>query len=87
MKSRMIHEGPNGLGIWICSDSEDPYYIEVSFGCFRFHMNLESLDSLLEGLSKAWFEIHKDNHANCGCGQNDVTSLDNPFNRKWGGGS
>jgi len=82
-----MHTGPNGLEVWVCHEHDIQPFLEVSMGCFRFHMNLESLDSLLEGLSKAWCEIHKDNHANCGCGQNGVTSLDNPFNRKWGGES
>ena len=87
MKENNIHTGPNGLEVWVCHEHDIQPFLEVSMGCFRFHMNLESLDSLLEGLSKAWFEIHKDNHANCGCGHNSVTSLDNPFNRKRGGGS
>ena len=82
-----MHTGPNGLEVWVCHEHDIQPFLEVSMGCFRFHMNLESLDSLLKGLSKAWCEIHKDNHANCGCGQNGVTSLDNPFNRKWGGES
>ena len=80
-----MHTGPNGLEVWVCHEHDIQPFLEVSMGCFRFHMNLESLDSLLEGLSKAWCEIHKDNHANCGCGHNSVTSLDNPFNRKWEG--
>ena len=87
MKENKIHIGPNGLEVWVCHEHDIQPFLEVSMGCFRFHMNLESLDSLLEGLSKAWCEIHKDNHANCGCGRNSVTSLDNPFNRKRGGGS
>ena len=87
MKENNIHTGPNGLEVWVCHEHDIQPFLEVSMGCFRFHMNLESLDSLLKGLSKAWCEIHKDNHANCGCGQNGVTSLDNPFNRKWGGES
>ena len=87
MKENNIHTGPNGLEVWVCHEHDIQPFLEVSMGCFRFHMNLESLDSLLEGLSKAWYEIHKDNHANCGCGRNSVTSLDNPFNRKCGGGS
>ena len=87
MKENNIHTGPNGLEVWICHEHDIQSFLEVSMGCFRFHVNLESLDSLLEGLSKAWCEIHKDNHANCGCGRNSVTSLDNPFNRKRGGGS
>ena len=77
-----MHTGPNGLEVWVCHEHDIQPFLEVSMGCFRFHMNLESLDSLLEGLSKAWCEIHKDSHANCGCGRNSVTSLDNPFNRK-----
>ena len=87
MKENNIHTGPNGLEVWVCHEHDIQPFLEVSMGCFRFHMNLESLDSLLEGLSKAWCEIHKDNHANCGCGRNSVTSLDNPFNRKRGSGS
>ena len=87
MKENNIHTGPNGLEVWVCHEHDIQPFLEVSMGCFRFHMNLESLDSLLKGLSKAWCEIHKDNHANCGCGQTGVTSLDNPFNRKWGGES
>ena len=87
MKANNIHTGPNGLEVWVCHEHDIQQFLEVSMGCFRFHMNLESLDSLLEGLSKAWCEIHKDNHANCGCGRNSVTSLNNPFNRKRGGGS
>ena len=87
MKENNIHTGPNGLEVWVCHEHDIQPFLEVSMGCFRFHMNLESLDSLLEGLSKAWCEIHKDNHANCSCGRNSVTSLDNPFNRKRGGGS
>ena len=87
MKENNIHTGPNGLEVWICHEHDIQPFLEVSMGCFRFHVNLESLDSLLEGLSKAWCEIHKDNHANCGCGRNSVTSLDNPFHRKWGGES
>ena len=87
MKENKIHIGPNGLEVWVCHEHDIQPFLEVSMGCFRFHMNLESLDSLLEGLSKAWCEIHKDNHVNCGCGRNSVTSLDNPFNRKRGGGS
>ena len=87
MKENNMHTGPNGLEVWVCHEHDIQPFLEVSMGCFRFHMNLESLDSLLEGLSKAWCEIHKDNHANCGCGRNSVTSLDNPFNRKYGGGS
>ena len=82
MKENKIHTGPNGLEVWVCHEHDIQPFLEVSMGCFRFHMNLKSLDSLLEGLSKAWCEIHKDNHANCGCGRNSVTSLDNPFNRK-----
>ena len=87
MKENKIHTGLNGLEVWVCHEHDIQPFLEVSMGCFRFHMNLKSLDSLLEGLSKAWCEIHKDNHANCGCGRNSVTSLDNPFNRKRGGGS
>ena len=87
MKENNIHTGPNGLEVWVCHEHDIQPFLEVSMGCFRFHMNLESLDSLLKGLSKAWCEIHKDNHTNCGCGRNSVTSLDNPFNRKRGGGS
>ena len=87
MKENNIHTGPNGLEVWVCHEHDIQPFLEVSMGCFRFHMNLESLDSLLEGLSKAWYEIHKDNHAHCGCGRNSVTSLDNPFDRKRGGGS
>ena len=85
MKENNIHTGPNGLEVWVCHEHDIQPFLEVNMGCFRFHMNLESLDSLLEGLSKAWCEINKDNHANCGCGRNSVTSLDNPFNKKWEG--
>ena len=85
MKENNIHTGPNGLEVWVCHEHDIQPFLEVSMGCFRFHMNLKSLDSLLEGLSKAWCEIHKDHHANCGCGRNSVTSLDNPFKREWEG--
>ena len=60
MKEDKIHSGPNGLEVWICNDpSVTQPFLEVSMGCFRFHMNLETLNFLLEGLSKAFYEIHK----------------------------
>jgi len=74
MKEDKIHSGPNGLEVWICNDpSVTQPFLEVSMGCFRFHMNLETLNFLLEGLSKAFYEIHKDNHAHCNCGSDDGT--------------
>ena len=87
MKATDVHTGPNGIRVWLQHEDDIQPFVGVSMGCFIFHMELESLDSLLKGLSKAWCEIHKDNHANCGCGRNSVTSLDNPFNRKRGGGA
>ena len=80
MKEKRIQG--NGFEIWLHRT-----FVEVNMGCFRFPMNQETLNSMLEGLTKAWYEIHKDNHANCGCRENGVTSFDNPFNRKWGGGT
>ena len=75
MKEDKIHSGPNGLEVWICNDpSVTQPFLEVSMGCFRFHMNLETLNFLLEGLSKAFYEIHKDNHAHCNCGS-DIGTL------------
>ena len=85
MKENNIYTGPNGLGVWICQDHDIQPFLEVSMGCFQFHMNLETLNCLLEGLSKAWYEIHKDNHACCGCGLDGVKLPDNPFDRKWEG--
>ena len=87
MKANNVHTGPNGLEVWIKDEDDIQPFVGVIMGCFIFHMNQESLDSLLVGLRKAWYEIHKNNHAKCGCGRNSVTSLDNPFNRKRGGGS
>ena len=86
MKEERIHTGANGFEVWLCHDPDVFTFVEVNMGCFRFHMNQEMLNSMLEGFSKAWYEIHKDNHANCGCSENGVTSRDNPFNRKWGDG-
>ena len=60
MKEDKIHSGPNGLEVWICNDpSVTQPFLEVSMGCFRFHMNLETLNFLLEGLSKAFMKFTK----------------------------
>ena len=60
MKEDKIQSGPNGLEVWICNDpSVTQPFLEVSMGCFRFHMNLETLNFLLEGLSKAFMKFTK----------------------------
>ena len=85
MKATDVHIGPNGIRVWIQHEDDIQPFVGVSMGCFIFHMELESLDSLLKGLSKAWYEIHKDNHANCGCDRDSVKSSDNRFHRKGDG--
>ena len=72
------YTGSNGVEVWMVEDADIQTFVEVSMGCFRYHMDLETLQSVLTGLSKTWFEIHKDNHANCGCGRGCRCSWCNP---------
>ena len=94
MIKEKIHSGPgksSGHEVWICksTDPEDfgiQPYVEINVGCFTLPLDQISLNFLIEGLAKAWYEIHKDNHANCDCRESG-SIVDNPFKRKGKGQS